>query len=68
MVVISASVGPYWIGKVSTLTGSLTWGLVSVQALAPIALGLLVAAAFRLGHETPERRRARAEAAGEPHG
>ena len=68
MVVISASLGPYWIGKVSTLTGSLTWGLVSVQALAPIALGLLVAAAFRLGHETPERRRARAEAAGEPHG
>jgi MFS family permease len=66
MVVISASVGPYWIGKVSTLTGSLTWGLISVQLLAPIALALLIAAGLRLGSETPERRRARAEAAGEP--
>jgi MFS family permease len=65
MVVISASLGPYWIGKVSTLTGSLTMGLVSVQVLTPIALALLVAAGLRLNAETPERRRARAAAAGE---
>jgi MFS family permease len=66
MVVISASLGPYWIGKVSTVTGSLTWGLLSLQILTPIALGFLIAAGLRLGAETPERRRARAEAAGEP--
>jgi hypothetical protein len=66
MVVISASAGPYWVGKISTLTGSLTYGLVSLQVLTPIALVLLIAAGLRLGFETPERRRARAEAAGEP--
>jgi MFS family permease len=65
LVVISASAGPYWIGKVSTLTGSLTWGLVSLQALAPIALTLLVIAGRRLQFETADRRRARADAVGE---
>jgi hypothetical protein len=48
------------------MTGSLTWGIVSVQVLAPVALVLLVVAGLRLGAETPVRRRARAEAAGEP--
>lgn len=65
-IVISSGTGPYWAGKVSAVTGSLTAGLLSMMALAPIALVLLWLAARRLPHETPEARRARAVAAGEP--
>lgn len=65
-IVIASGTGPYWAGKVSAMTGSLTAGLLSMMGLAPIALILLWLAARRLKHETPERRRALAEAAGEP--
>jgi MFS family permease len=65
-IVIASGTGPYWAGKVSAVTGSLTAGLLSMMALAPISLVLLWLAARRLKHETPERRRALAEAAGEP--
>ncbi len=65
-IVISSGTGPYWAGKVSTLTGSLTAGLLSMLPLLPIALVLLWLAARRLPHETAAARRARAEAAGEP--
>lgn len=65
-IVISSGTGPYWAGKVSTMTGSLTAGLLSMMLLAPIALVLLWLAARRLPFETPEARRARAAAAGEP--
>lgn len=65
-IVIASGTGPYWAGKVSTVTGSLTAGLLSMMVLAPVALLLLWLAARRLRHETPERRRALAEAAGEP--
>ena len=65
-IVISSGTGPYWAGKVSAVTGSLTAGLLSMMALAPFALLLLWLAARRLPHETPEARRARAIAAGEP--
>lgn len=65
-IVISSGTGPYWAGKVSAVTGSLTAGLLSMMLLAPIALVLLWLAARRLPFETPEARRARAEAAGEP--
>lgn len=65
-IVIASGTGPYWAGKVSTVTGSLTAGLLSMMVLAPIALILLWLAARRLRHETPERRRAMAEAVGEP--
>lgn len=65
-IVIASGTGPYWAGKVSTVTGSLTAGLLSMMGLAPIALVLLWLAARRLKHETPEHRRALAEAAGEP--
>lgn len=64
-IVISSGTGPYWAGKVSTLTGSLTAGLLSVLPIAPLALLALWLCARRLPSETPEARRARAAAAGE---
>ena len=65
-IVISSGMGPYWAGKVSTMTGSLTAGLLSMMTLAPVALLMLWLAARRLPHETPDARLARAAAAGEP--
>jgi MFS family permease len=65
-IVIASGTGPYWAGKISALTGSLTAGLLSMMPLVPVALVLLWKCAKRLPHETPEARRARAEAAGEP--
>jgi MFS family permease len=66
ILVVASATGPYWTGKISTLTGSLKIGILSLQVLAPLALLLLVLAARRLGAETPETRRARAHAYGEP--
>lgn len=65
-IVIASGTGPYWAGKISAVTGSLTTGLLSMMPLVPVALVLLWLCAQRLRHETPEARRARAEAAGEP--
>lgn len=64
-IIISAGAGPYWVGKVSTVTGSLATGMISIQLLAPIALVLLLIAARRLRHEDGAGRQARAEAVGE---
>ena len=64
-IVISAGAGPYWVGKVSTLTGSLKAGLLSVLLLAPIAITLLILTAMRLPRETAAAREQRAHAAGE---
>ena len=64
-VVISSGAGPYWAGKVSTLTGSLATGMLSMQALTPIAIIVLLLTARRLKGESEAGRRARAEAAGE---
>jgi MFS family permease len=64
-VVISSGAGPYWAGKVSTLTGSLATGMLSIQALTPIAIVILLLTARRLKGESEAGRRARAEAAGE---
>jgi MFS family permease len=65
-VVVGAGAGPYWVGKLSVLTGSLASGLMSILALVPVILGVLLLTARRLVHETEPGRRARAEAAGEP--
>ncbi len=65
-IVISSGIGPYWAGKVSALTGSLNAGLFSLLLLAFPAMLMLWLAARRLPRETPEARRALAEAAGEP--
>jgi MFS family permease len=65
-IVIASGAGPYWAGKVSTLTGSLLDGLLSVQLLLPVAVLILLLTAKRLNSETLTSRRARAESAGEP--
>ncbi len=68
MILTSSGIGPYWAGKISTLTGSLTTGLFSLLGFVPIAAVLLILAARRMSRETPEARLALAEAAGEPRG
>jgi MFS family permease len=65
-ILIAAGIGPYWVGKVSTMTGSLTTGLYSLLLMVPIAAFFLFSAARRVPAETVESRRARAAAAGEP--
>jgi len=66
VILLSSGVGPYWAGKISTLTGSLTTGLYSLLVLIPAGAVFLLLAAARVRKETPEARRARATAAGEP--
>ena len=65
MIVISSGFGPYWAGKISTMTGSLTTGLYGLLAFVPLAAAMLGLAARRIGRETPEARLARANASGE---
>lgn len=65
MIVISSGFGPYWAGKISTITGSLTTGLYGLLAFVPLAATMLALAARRIGRETPEVRLARARSAGE---
>lgn len=65
-IVVASGTGPYWAGKVSAVTGSLTAGILSLLVLAPVALVFLWLASRRLLHETPEGRLALAAAAGEP--
>ncbi len=67
-IVVASSIGPYWTGKVSQMTGSLNAGLFSILLLVPVAVAVLLLAARRLPAETPERRLALAVAAGEPAG
>jgi hypothetical protein len=65
-IVIGAGLGPYWAGKISTLTGSLATGMLSILVMAPVSVVILLMVAGRLRRETPAGRIARAEAAGEP--
>lgn len=65
-IVVSSGLGPYWAGKVSAMTGSLTTGMLSVLLLAIPAAVLLWTTGRRLPHETFAARAARAAAAGEP--
>jgi MFS family permease len=66
IITISLGIGPYWAGKISALTGSLTTGLYSMMVLAPFAVTALLLAARRLPLETPQARLTIARAAGEP--
>ncbi|HEY3696133.1 MFS transporter [Phenylobacterium sp.] len=65
VIVVASGVGPYWAGKISTLTGSLTIGLYSLLTLVPVGIVLLLKAAARLSNETDAARRQRAEQFGE---
>jgi MFS family permease len=60
-VVVSAGLGPYLAGKVSTLTGSLATGLLAVQALAPAGFIFLLFLAARLRRDGAEGRLGRSE-------
>ena len=65
MILVASGIGPYWVGKISTLSGSLATGMYSVLALVPVAAVLLALGARRLPSETRERRRVMAAEAGE---
>ncbi len=65
MILMAAGIGPYWVGKISTMSGSLTTGLYSLLVFVPAAGILMILAARRLRGETMEGRQARALAAGE---
>jgi hypothetical protein len=60
IILISSGIGPYWAGKISSLSGSITTGLYSLLAFVPASAILLLLAAQRLKRETPEGRSARA--------
>ena len=64
--IIMSGLGPYWVGRVSKMTGSLETGLLSILLLAPFALVTLILLLRALRVQTPERREAMAAAAGEP--
>jgi len=65
-IVVASGLGPYWAGKVSAVTGSLTTGMLSLLLLALPAAVMIWLAARRLPAETVEARAERAFAAGEP--
>jgi MFS family permease len=65
LILVSLGIGPYWVGKISSLSGSLPIGLYSILGLVPVAAAVLITAALRLPAETPDARRSRARAAGE---
>ncbi|MFC3174383.1 MFS transporter [Novosphingobium bradum] len=65
VMLVSLGIGPYAVGKVSQLTGSLTTGVYSLLVLIPLGTPFLIAAARRVGRETPELRAAWAVEAGE---
>jgi MFS family permease len=65
-VIVGAGAGPYWVGKLSAITGSLATGLLSILLLVPVIVVVLSLTARRLRHETESGRRTRAEAYGEP--
>ena len=62
---IGLALGPYLAGRVSSLTGSLSTGMLSLLVTVPITLGAGIAA-FRLVPAAEASREARARAAGEP--
>jgi MFS family permease len=67
MILTASGIGPYWVGKISTVTGSLTTGLYSLLGFVPVAAVLLFLAAGRMRDATLAARDARARLAGEIH-
>ncbi len=62
---LGLAMGPYIAGRVSTLTGSLSTGVLSLLLTAPITIAAGIAA-YRLVPKAEANREARARAAGEP--
>lgn len=65
LILISAGLGPYWVGKISAITGSLTTGMLTLLSIVPVGVVLLLMLARRLPSETPDQRQTLATAAGE---
>lgn len=61
---LGLALGPYLAGRVSTLSGSLTTGMLSLLLVVPITLGAAIAA-YRLVPAAERTREARARAVGE---
>ncbi len=66
VIVLSSSIGPYWAGKVSVITGSLNSGLYSLFVFAPFVFILLFVNMRLMQSASPASRRQRALDAGEP--
>ena len=66
IIVITLAIGPYWSGKISTMSGSLSTGVLSIMAFVPLSAALLWSGARMIRRMTPEDRIARAAAHGEP--
>jgi MFS family permease len=62
---LGLAMGPYLAGRVSSLSGSLSTGMLSLLVTVPITLGAAIAA-FKLVPAAEASREARARAAGEP--
>jgi MFS family permease len=62
---IGLALGPYLAGRISTLTGSLSTGMLALLVTVPLAAAASIAA-YRLVPEAERTREARARAAGEP--
>lgn len=62
---LGLAMGPYLAGRISSLTDSLSTGMLSLLVTVPITLAAAIAA-FRLVPEAERTREARARAAGEP--
>ncbi|MEK6636443.1 MAG: MFS transporter [Pseudomonadota bacterium] len=62
---VGLSLGPYMAGQVSSITGDLSVGILSVLAVAPISIGLLIVA-YRTLPKAEATLLERARAAGEP--
>jgi MFS family permease len=66
-IIVASGAGPYWAGRISKATGSLSTGMMSMQLLLIVILPLLWFTAKSLKGESPERRLDIARAAGENH-
>ncbi len=62
---VGLSLGPYLAGKISTITGDLAIGMLSLLTVVPISVGCLVMA-YRLAPKAEATLVERARAAGEP--
>ena len=49
LTLVILAIGPYWAGKVSTVTHSLGFGVMSIHLMAPFTLIFLLMAARQLG-------------------
>jgi hypothetical protein len=66
IIMVALTIGPYWVGRISMLTGSLPLSIVTIHVLVPVTVLLLLAAARQMRGTDDESRLRLARAAGEP--